>query len=438
MLVNSEGGEAIFRNENGDTIIVPRNRRNEAMKYLLKDDHHSLDKLALDLPKAESYAQGGTVIPEDPIEGMMGPETTITADNPKKSIGNFLNRWGYEHSKDPATSFLGAVGQGLGAIAQLPQAAATYLSSPKGRVLPSQAIQDSGYNEKVKAFANRNPNMVGALAQLTTKPGIQNFALDPLNYVGGEFLKGEKALINDLPIENGKIYKQDWLQGYKQVEVPKPTSNFKSEINWGQWNKEIPDNPQLMKEYNAIEQQAKADDTWMKNPDGSVFRGTPEQFIQQNSENFKKAFGNSKLINPDGSYEPVVHSTKAKFDEFDKSYFGQTDEGYHGEGFYFSPIQRTGFEGEFYQRPYKWIDNKTVQGTHNYGKNKMMLYVKPDKIVGDFPVDPFTEIITDLNKPGNIKSAIGNNGMFDMTNPNIYKTIVGGLASGALGKRKKE
>lgn len=221
--IEAQGGELVLRNENGDTIIVPRNRRNEAMKYLLKDDHHSLDKLALDLPKAEHYASGGTVIPEDPIEGMMGPETTITADNPKKSIGNFLNRWGYEHSKDPATSFLGAVGQGLGAIAQLPQAAATYLSSPKGRVLPSQAIQDSGYNEKVKAFANRNPNMVGALAQLTTKPGIQNFALDPLNYVGGEFLKGEKALINDLPIENGKIYKQDWLKGYKQIKTPKST-----------------------------------------------------------------------------------------------------------------------------------------------------------------------------------------------------------------------
>lgn len=56
MKVNVQGGEAIFRNENGDTIIVPRNRRNEAMKYLLKDDHHSLDKLALDLPKVESYA----------------------------------------------------------------------------------------------------------------------------------------------------------------------------------------------------------------------------------------------------------------------------------------------------------------------------------------------------------------------------------------------
>ena len=213
---------------------------------------------------------------------------------------------------------------------------------------------------------------------------------------------------------------------------------FKSEINWDKWNREIPKNKALMKEYNAIEQTSKANGTWMKNPDGSEFKGTPEQFVQQNSDNFKKAFGNSKLINPDGSYEPVVHSTKAKFDEFDKSYFGQTDEGYHGDGFYFSPIQRTGFEGEFYQRPYKWLDNKTVQGTHNYGKNKMMLYVKPDKIVGGFPVKPYTEIITDLNKPGNIKSAVGNNGMFDMTNPNIYKTVAGGLSIGALDKLNRK
>ena len=431
MLVNSEGGEAIFRNENGDTIIVPRNRRNEAMKYLLKDDHHSLDKLALDLPKAEHYASGGTVIPEDPIEGMMGPETTITADNPKKSIGNFLNRWGYEHSKDPATSFLGAVGQGLGAIAQLPQAAATYMLDPKGNVLPSKALQGTQIQKDIEMSAAQGN--IGA--KILKRPIVQDMLLDPLlltNEVakgiskGSELINGLKKseLINDL----GNKYLPN---AYKL----NPRA-FKSEIDWSKWNKEIPKNTQLIKEYDTIEQTSKANGSWMKNPDGSTFNGTPEQFVQQNSENFKKAFGDSKLINPDGSYEPVVHSTKAKFDEFDKSYFGQTDEGYHGEGFYFSPIQRTGFEGEFYQRPYKWIDNKTVQGTHNYGKNKMMLYVKPDKIVGDFPVDPFTEIMTDLNKPGNIKSAVGNNGMFDMTNPNIYKGLSPTIIAGALANKK--
>jgi hypothetical protein len=46
--------------------------------------------------------------------------------------------------------------------------------------------------------------------------------------------------------------------------VDNVTPTFKSEIDWSKWNKEIPENTQLMDEYSAIEQQAKADGTWMK------------------------------------------------------------------------------------------------------------------------------------------------------------------------------
>jgi len=74
-------------------------------------------------------------------------------------------------------------------------------------------------------------------------------------------------------------------------------SRFKSEINWAKWNKEIPSNKALMDEYNTIEKTSKAKGTWMKNPDGSRFVGTPEQFVQQNSKNFNKAFpgGHNKV-----------------------------------------------------------------------------------------------------------------------------------------------
>jgi hypothetical protein len=63
-----------------------------------------------------------------------------------------------------------------------------------------------------------------------------------------------------------------------------------------------------MQEYNAIEQTSKANGTWMKNPDGSAFKGTPEQFIQQNSENFKKAF-------PEG-YEKGYRGAHQYIDDF--------------------------------------------------------------------------------------------------------------------------
>lgn len=71
----------------------------------------------------------------------------------------------------------------------------------------------------------------------------------------------------------------------------KPASNkFKSEINWGNWNKDIPLNKELMQEYNTIEEVAKKKGTWMKNPDGSPFEGPPELFVQMQSKAFKKAY----------------------------------------------------------------------------------------------------------------------------------------------------
>lgn len=39
-----------------------------------------------------------------------------------------------------------------------------------------------------------------------------------------------------------------------------------------------------------------------------------------------------------------------------------------------------------------------------------------------------------VRNPNIIKSAIGNNGMFDITNPNIYKTVAGGLSLQGLNK----
>ena len=115
---------------------------------------------------------------------------------------------------------------------------------------------------------------------------------------GSQLLKSGTTVKNAL--RYGDILKQKTFLREAQREagllkqLPGSPNAFKSEINWGNWNKEIPDNPQLMREYNTIEQTSKADGTWMKNVDGSKFNGTPEQFVQQNSENFKKAY-------PDGA-----------------------------------------------------------------------------------------------------------------------------------------
>jgi hypothetical protein len=58
-------------------------------------------------------------------------------------------------------------------------------------------------------------------------------------------------------------------------------------------------------------------------------------------------------------------------------------------------------------------------------------YYKP------YPRNTMAEFVT--NNPSNIKSAIGNNGMFDMTNPNIYKGLIpAGIATGLSLEKKKQ
>jgi hypothetical protein len=119
---------------------------------------------------------------------------------------------------------------------------------------------------------------------------------------------------SQIPIDSKDVqfYREDWLKGYKKM----PKNNFKSEIDWNSFNKSIPKNKLLMQEYNTIEQQAKANGSWMKNADGTQYTlsdgyvGSPEQFVQENSKNYKLAFGDKR---PDTVYRGVQEGTTGDF-----------------------------------------------------------------------------------------------------------------------------
>lgn len=66
--VEAQGGELVIRNTHGDVVIIPRNKRREALGYLAKGDHRSIDAIAMKLPKASDYAMSGGVYDggEDP------------------------------------------------------------------------------------------------------------------------------------------------------------------------------------------------------------------------------------------------------------------------------------------------------------------------------------------------------------------------------------
>lgn len=186
--VEAQGGELVIRNTHGDVVIIPRNKRREALGYLAKGDHRSIDAIAMKLPKASDYAMSGGVYDggedpvENPIEGVMGPETTIVGKRPF-SVKNFLNRWGKHHAENPSDNFFGALGQGLMAPLQLAQAGATYALTGGKEIEPGAALRGSKFTNFMNKLSNTptmDPISKTAASVLGSETG-QNILLDPLN-----------------------------------------------------------------------------------------------------------------------------------------------------------------------------------------------------------------------------------------------------------------
>ena len=357
-----------------------------------------------------------------------------------------------------------------------------------GRFDMSKQFQGTYYSPK---FNTADQYGAGYIAEVPKD--VTNFRL---RYKGKGNKTWSQIADENIPIDKGKILKKDWLQGYKQVEVPKTTQNFKSEINWRQWNKEIPENTQLMQEYNTIEQKAKANNTWMKNPDGSKFQGTPEQFIQQNSENFKKAFpdGAVQTYRGSGVHNPELINNKDFKSVFtgDENLARAYGNAYSNKNYqnYFNPNIPTGEELLLKNHPFKDLQaakldpkNRSLiraysqsedAGVYNlYSKNTgknlkidakgadwkklpqqdnlpylasnddVAKYIDDNNLDQAFIKNVHDGISGDVliaaHKKGNyLKSAIGNNGMFDMTNPNIYKALVPAtVGAGILSQQEK-
>jgi len=288
------------------------------------------------------------------------------------------------------------------------------------------------------------------------------------------------AQAGSIPLENATLYKKDWLKGYK--EVPKPKSNsFKSEIDWSKWNPETPSYPELINEYNAIEESTKKAGTWMKNPDGSYFQGIPEQFVQQQSSWFKKAFPNP-VTDEFGNVAFNYHGSPTKlnggmFDE--KKAKGVM----YGKGIYTSPSKEVAAqylqnnpEGHLYElyinsnNPQNKI---TLKDFRDYKNNieelaakyknttdptiKDNIYAQIKRSEKEWSIKYTEDLKNQQLEPGfdflrfgdnqvipfsnYPKSSKGNVGFFDMSNPNIYKGIIPPVAVGAAvsqGSSEKE
>lgn len=397
------------------------------------------------------------------------------------------------------------------------------VTTSTGKVLSTPASRKKAQREEIIARRPEVYNVQDYYQFGIPEPGAPNDVTnDPIamallgTAISGVGLgtRGAKALATDFA---GNLASEATFGGYDLTKGTrnlfnsfKPTSSFKSEINWGKWNSEIPSNKALMDEYHAIEETSKANGTWMKNPDGSVFQGTPEQFVQQNSENFKKAFPEGFTTGYRGAHQHIddfanrnlnAHTATFLTDSKANAETYATSDGlpktyYHPEvnvhpaydpklkGYplnYEDGIYQLAFPknlpkviGEGRGNNWRFLDydenianninpqhlkndhefrvlnlnsprkNSSINLTYpnDFTIDKKYLttdnyatYVKNNPIgiaeiknvsdqMGNVPgILPNTIYAIDANKVP-IKSLMYNNGMFDMTNPNIYKGLV--------------
>ena len=238
------------------------------------------------------------------------------------------------------------------------------------------------------------------------------------------------------------------------------TPSFKSDIDWGKWNPEIPNNKPLLEEYHQIEKAAKlkanGNPIWWGNDDGSMYLGPRERWIQEQSINFKKAYPDGFEVTNRG-----IHNNKLNGEQIAKNYpkgrgiFGGdplTAHNYSKNGKPMTNMQDTDGVYQLYYpktkeaitidakgRSWREVPTEGLKGVPNEKTDLanvtradtddiatwLELNNKPSvkiKNVFDGVDAKYVDIIN--HKPGNyLKSSYGNNGMFDLNNPDIFKGL---------------
>ena len=206
--------------------------------------------------------------------------------------------------------------------------------------------------------------------------------------------------------------------------------------------------------FNTIEDVKKAyqgTDKWLKAPNGKDSKLDEKQWCQVRTQDFKNWFGDwennpnnaSKIVDENG--EPMIcyHGTKRDFDTFDKDKINERKDGV--KGFYFSTEKRKGMLADSYAGEkgnvlsvYLNIRNPKIKNanspdfdfTNNDGIISLLDIESTDRYY-DYKENKLKEVKLDKGdiveivafNPNQIKSAVNNDGKFDLNNNNINKSF---------------
>lgn len=230
--------------------------------------------------------------------------------------------------------------------------------------------------------------------------------------------------------------KGDWdnaSTSYMDAVTPLALFN-KSKLNWKQWGAK----KKYIPEYTAIEYQAKKNGTWLKNPDGSDFTGDPREWVVKQSKKFKEAFGDKYKEGYTGMRNP--YDPNSTLDTYlasrDRAYtYTQNKKevrkrGNSGVAKLVVPETDT-YTVDALGNDWLHLTDKSVNPYNFTNTNQIVSSIQTPTISfknirddGPFGVRDVAEdqFVIKANTPR--KSVLYNNGDFDLSNPDIFKTTI--------------
>ena len=169
-----------------------------------------------------------------------------------------------------------------------------------------------------------------------------------------------------------------------------------------------------------------------------VNRSGLDKMLKQKSRvtetpDFKRWFGDSKVVDANGEPLVVYHGTRTEIVQFDPSAKTKTAK-YFGEGIYFTDAdyQASGYsgngDGANVIPVYLSLQNPFIEGVSKFNKGVALdaTRMRPDLIKKAYEKAGHDGVILRRGwqiafRPEQIKSAIGNNGKFDPSSPNILE-----------------
>ena len=274
--------------------------------------------------------------------------------------------------------------------------------------------------------------------------------------VGGEGMKGfyDKMLPSFMNkygkkwgVKVGEVTMPDLEEGYQTMHSVDVTDAMREDVRKGQPLFSLQGNSMTEEEQRIVD-EAKANGTYLKAPNGKASNLNERQWIQVRTKAFKDWFGDwendpenaSKVVDENGEPMVAYHSGNEGINvfsrEFDKQGIGRQ---FWGKGFYFGTTKSK----DEWARRYK---NKTGNDATQYAvylNIKNPIYTAVDGEVKDSGYDGViippkktvegeTDYMYIVAEPTQIKSATDNVGTFDASNPDIRYSLFGGN-SGYVG-----